>query len=112
MKTKRFFALFLTLLLTMSLWATPQAAAVEDPNILAKAALLVDYTTGDIAYAKNEHEELYPASLTKIMTALLVLEALDRGDARLSDGVQVSPNAAAMKGSQDLRCQARHWHSP
>ena len=51
----------------------------EDPDILAKAALLVDADTGAVAYAKNEHQELYPASLTKVMTALLVLEAVEDG---------------------------------
>ena len=44
-------------------------------DIQAKAALLVDQNTGKPVYAKNEHEQLYPASLTKIMTALLVLRA-------------------------------------
>ena len=79
MKTKRFLSLFLALL--MSLTLVPSAFAAEEekpvlpsePEILAKAALLVDYNTGSIVYAKNEHEELYPASLTKIMTALLTL---------------------------------------
>ena len=79
MKTNRIFSLFFALILTLSLFTPAYATGdepqlSEDPNILAKAALLVDYTTGDIAYAKNEHEELYPASLTKIMTALVVLE--------------------------------------
>ena len=83
MKTKRFFALFLTLLLAMSLWVTPQAAAVEDPNILAKAALLVDVETDEIVYAKNEHAQLYPASLTKVMTTLLTLDAIRDGKLQL-----------------------------
>ena len=68
MKTKRFFSLFLILTLVMSLWATPQAAAAEDPDIQAKAALLVDVNTDSVVYAKNAHQEMYPASLTKVMT--------------------------------------------
>ena len=88
MKTKRFFPVFLLVALVMSLWAVPFASAdgaesapvlPGDPNTLAKAALLVDYNASEVIYAKNEHEELYPASLTKIMTALLTLEAIDAG---------------------------------
>ena len=70
MKTRRFLALFLTLVLSLCL--VPFASATgddgptlpEDPDILAKAALLMDVETGTVVYAKNEHEELYPASLT------------------------------------------------
>lgn len=79
MKAKRFFAVFLLLALLTALLAAPQAAAAEDPAIAAKAALLVDTDTGTILYQKNIHDELYPASLTKIMTALLTLEAVDSG---------------------------------
>lgn len=79
MKIKRFLALFLLLTLLMAIGAMPTAYAVSDPDIQAKAALLVDAETGAIAYAKNEHQELYPASLTKVMTALLVLNAIDAG---------------------------------
>ena len=92
MKTKRFLSVFLLIALVMSLWAVPFAAAdgpdgppdppptlPAEPELNAKAALLVDANTGTVVYAKNEHQELYPASLTKIMTALLVLEAIDKG---------------------------------
>ena len=98
MKTKRIFSLFFALILSLSLF-TPVCATgdepqlPEDPNILAKAALLVDYNTGDIAYAKNEHEELYPASLTKIMTALLVLEAIEDGQLAMEQQLTASPTA-------------------
>ena len=85
MKTRRFLSVFLLVVLVMSLCVTPFAAAdetaapVEEPDIQCKAALLVDANTGGIVYAKNEHQELYPASLTKILTALLTLEAIDEG---------------------------------
>ena len=98
MKTKRIFSLFFALILSLSLF-TPVCATgdepqlPEDPNILAKAALLVDYNTGDVAYAKNEHEELYPASLTKIMTALLVLEAIEDGQLAMEQQLTASPTA-------------------
>jgi len=85
-RLSRFFAAFLALLLTLSvlpLWGFAseegQAVLPPDPNILANGALLVDLKTGKMVYGKNEHEELYPASLTKVMTALLTLEAIDSG---------------------------------
>ena len=103
MKTRRFFSLFLLISLIASLCCTPLALAIEaekpqlapDPKILAKAALLVDPETGDTAYALNEHEELYPASLTKIMTTLLVLEAIDEGILSLSQEITASSTAFA-----------------
>ncbi len=101
MKTRRFLSVFLTIVLTMSLWVAPSASAIgtedpvlpADPAILAKAALLVDAETGSIAYAKNEHQELYPASLTKIMTALLVLEAVDAGTLSMDQEITASQTA-------------------
>lgn len=101
MKTKRFFSVFLLLTLVTSLLCTPMARAdgptlPEDFSALAKAALLVDPDTGDVAYALNEHQELYPASLTKIMTALLVLEAVDEG--KLSLDQEVTASASAFEG--------------
>lgn len=80
--------------LVVNLLAFPVSAAEvslpADPDIQAKAALLVDANTGNIVYAKNEHEELYPASLTKIMTALLVLEAVDSGKLSLDQQLTAS----------------------
>ena len=95
MKAKRFLSVFLLFVLLVSLTATPFAAAEEptlpeDPDIQAKAALLVDANTGAIVYAKNEHQELYPASLTKIITALLVVEAIDKGQLSLDQEVTAS----------------------
>ncbi len=93
MKKRRFFSVFLWAVMMMSLWCVPTAAALEDPDILAKAALVVDADTGAVAYAKNEHQELYPASLTKIMTALLVLEAVEDGKLTLDTEVMAQPSA-------------------
>ena len=101
MKTRRFLSVFLTIVLTMSLWVAPSASASgtedpvlpADPDILAKAALLVDAETGSIAYAKNEHQELYPASLTKVMTALLVLEAVESGNLSMDQEITASQTA-------------------
>lgn len=94
MKAKRFFSVFFLMALVVNLLAFPVSAAEvslpADPDIQAKAALLVDANTGSIVYAKNEHEELYPASLTKIMTALLVLEAVDSGKLSLDQQLTAS----------------------
>ena len=97
MKIKRFFALFLLLILVTGLWLTPSALAVSDPDILAKAALLVDVETDAVAYAKNEHQELYPASLTKVMTALLVLDAIDAGKLTLNTELTATESALSHK---------------
>jgi len=96
MKKTRFLSVFLLLALLMGLWCAPTASALADPDILAKAALLVDADTGAVAYAKNEHQELYPASLTKVMTALLVLEAVE--DGKLSLDTEVIAQSSAFEG--------------
>lgn len=66
----------------------------------ARSAILMDATTGAILYEKNSHESLPPASITKIMTMLLVMEALDEGKIKLQDQVRVSERAASMGGTQ------------
>lgn len=94
MKATRFFSVFFLMALVVNLLAFPVSATETslpaDPDIQAKAALLVDANTGNIVYAKNEHQELYPASLTKIMTALLVLEAVDSGKLSLDQQLTAS----------------------
>ena len=76
-----------------------QAAAVELP-LTSRAALLMEKTTGQILFAQNEHEKLEPASVTKIMTLLLTMDAIDSGAIAYDDVVTVSANAAGMGGSQ------------
>ena len=71
-------------------------------TLTSPAAILAETSTGAIIFEKNADEKREVASITKLMTALLVMEALDRGDVKLTDSVQVSQNAAAMKGSQAL----------
>ncbi len=96
MRVRRFFSAFFCAVLLLSL--CPSAMAAEDKelpsiDIQAKAALLLDQNTGKIVYAKNEHEELYPASLTKIMTALLVLRAVDEGKLTMDQSITASESA-------------------
>ena len=91
MKKTLLSALLLFSLLVTQL-ATPAALAaegdgagtsstVESMYIQAKAAILVDDDYGEVLYEQNAHEKNYPASITKVMTTLLVLEAVDRGEA-------------------------------
>ena len=75
------------------------AEAVELP-LTSRAALLMEKTTGQILFAQNEHEALEPASITKIMTLLLTMDAIDSGALSYDDVVTVSANAAGMGGSQ------------
>lgn len=69
-------------------------------EVKAKAAILMDGTTGKVLMKMNEHEKLYPASVTKIMSLLLVMEAIDNNKIRLTDIVTTSPVAASKGGSQ------------
>ena len=69
-------------------------------SISSKSAILMDVGSGQILYEKNAHDKLPPASVTKVMTMLLICEALDSGKITLDDSVQISDNAASMGGSQ------------
>ena len=85
----------LPLLLILCLLLTgfsPRAFALEEPSIGAQAAILVDLGTGEILYEKNSREQRSPASLTKVMTALVALEAVDRGELSLDDIVTAGPD--------------------
>lgn len=66
----------------------------------AKSAVLMDSVTGTVIFAKNPDQKLPPASITKIMTLLLVAEAIDRGEIKLTDMVRTSEYAASMGGTQ------------
>lgn len=73
---------------------------VNSLEINAESAILMDAKTGTVLYTKNASEPLPPASVTKIMTLLLVAEAIENGSVLLSDKVVVSSKAASMGGSQ------------
>lgn len=77
--------------------------ALADEGSLAldcKSAVLMDASTGALLYTQNATEALPPASVTKIMTLLLIMEAIDGGTLHLDDLIRVSENAAGMGGSQ------------
>ncbi|HAH78083.1 MAG TPA: D-alanyl-D-alanine carboxypeptidase [Ruminococcaceae bacterium] len=76
------------------------AAALAAEEVKAPSAVLMEANTGKILFQKNPHEKRACASITKIMTLLLVMEALDSGKIGLTDKVSVSEHAASMGGSQ------------
>lgn len=83
MKKSSLFSLLVSLLIVFSLFfslAAPTALALEEPDIPAPAAVLVELDTGKVLFSRNMDEQRPPASLTKVMTMLLTLEALDRGE--------------------------------
>jgi len=69
-------------------------------NLNCQSAVLMEATTGCVLYVQNPNEALPPASVTKIMTLLLIMEAIDSGKLKMTDTVTVSANAASMGGSQ------------
>lgn len=105
---KQFYRLFVILLALMlgigGMTAPAAALELEAPQdsleLNCKSAVLMEATTGKVLYAQNPDEALPPASVTKIMTLLLVMEAIDAGKIALSDMVSASEYAASMGGSQ------------
>ena len=95
---KRLALLLLVCSLSISLLPLPaQAAGLE---VEAKSAVLMDVATGTVLFESNAHEALAPASVTKVMTMLLVMEAIDSGAIHWNDTVTASETAAAKGGSQ------------
>ena len=70
------------------------------PN--AKSAIIMEYSTGKILYENNSHEKMAPASMTKMMSLLLIMEAIENGTIKWDDMITVSSNASSMGGSQIL----------
>ena len=80
--------------------AIPHKTQAVELNIGGKSACLMDVATGTVLYESNAHEPLAPASVTKVMTLLLIMEAIDSGKIRWEDTVTASEAAAAKGGSQ------------
>ena len=94
---KRIWIIALSVVLLIPL--LPRTQAVE-LDIAGKSAVLMDVATGTVLYEKNAHDPLPPASVTKVMTMLLIMEAIDSGKIRWEDMVTASETAAAKGGSQ------------
>ena len=72
----------------------------NDLNLQSESAILIEQNSGKVLFEKNSHEQLRPASVTKVMSILLIMEALDSNKITLEDNVPCSQNAANMGGSQ------------
>ncbi|HZG76863.1 MAG TPA: D-alanyl-D-alanine carboxypeptidase family protein [Paenibacillus sp.] len=111
-KSKRLAVTILAMLVALTLGTgsaaasigADDAAAAEAPVVdlapNARSAILMDADTGTVIFEKNKAEKLPPASITKVMTMLLIMEALDAGKIKLEDKVSTSEYAASMGGSQ------------
>lgn len=97
---KRFICFALVLLLLMgSLSAYAAPLKDDDIEIAAPSALLMEKSTGEVLYEKNAHERRFPASVTKVMTMLLIVEDIESGKISLDDTVTASARAASFGGS-------------
>ena len=101
---RRLSALALSLAMTSLLFSPLPAAAAQEDNmplpLSSASALLMEKETGTVLLQQNAHQKLEPASVTKVMTLLLVMEAVDSGRLSLDESVPVSAHAAGMGGSQ------------
>ena len=95
---KKFFCVLLVFALLLPIQG-PEAVAAE-PEISAPSAVLMEESTGEILYEKNADEQRSPASITKIMTLLLIFDELEKGTIHLEDEVVTSARAKSMGGSQ------------
>ena len=77
-----------------------EASSKDEIDLDCESAILIEQNSGQVLYEKNAHEQLRPASVTKLMTILLTFEALEAGQIKLEDKVPCSQNAASMGGSQ------------
>lgn len=102
MNKLKFLSLLFAWVLIFNLACPSYALEIKktEMEIDAKSAILMDASTGTVLYSKNMNEALPPASVTKIMTLLLVFEAIDNGVIKYEDMLTVSENASSMGGSQ------------
>lgn len=101
MNKRLLFRLSLLLVLALGLGISPAAwAEGTELRLNCQGALLMDGASGQILYEQNPNQQCYPASVTKIMTMTLIMEAVNQGVISLEDTVSVSADAAAMGGSQ------------
>lgn len=110
-RMKRLFSFIVASFLLTSLWVPSTFAAEEKKNVEMEqkgsdivnnvsSAILIERDTGKVLYEKNSQVELPPASMTKIMTMLLIMEAIDHGKLTWNEKVRASEYAASMGGSQ------------
>ena len=91
---------FLLMLMVLPIGNVKAEGIILAPN--AKSSILIEASTGEILYENNSHERLHPASMTKMMSMLLIVEHIEKGVIGWDDIVTVSENASSMGGSQIL----------
>ena len=100
---KKLLAIVILFALCLPVLSVPASAEAwlkdDDVAIAAPSAVLMEKETGRLVYEKNSHERLFPASVTKVMTMLLIVEDIESGKARLTDTVTASERAASFGGS-------------
>lgn len=100
---KKFFVILLIMVLMLPITV---AKATDNNEItlgkMAKSVALMEASTGKIIYERNANEKLHPASMTKMMSMLLILESIEKGNLKWNDMITVSENASSMGGSQIL----------
>ena len=100
---RKVFAILLTVLLVIPMFCLNSSALeIKDTSfdLDVKSAVLMDADTGTILYSYNAENSLPPASVTKIMTLLLIFEAMEKDNLKYEDKLTVSENASSMGGSQ------------
>lgn len=95
----RFFSLIISFAVITAAVTPVKAAALSEEDISAPSAVLMDASSGKVLYEKNPHEIRACASITKVMTLLLVMEAVDSGSLSLDEKITASSHAASMGGS-------------
>ena len=88
------------LLFIFSFFSFLLAVNADELNLHAKSAILIEESTGKVIYENNADEQLRPASMTKIMSLLLIMDALDNNKVSLTDTVTISKTSSDMGGSQ------------
>ena len=97
--------MFLSIFFISGVYAEEENNTKKSNNALApsaKSAIIVEESTGEILYEHNSHEKLNPASMTKMMSLLLIMENIENGVIKWNDTITVSENASSMGGSQIL----------
>ncbi|MBC7074774.1 MAG: D-alanyl-D-alanine carboxypeptidase [Syntrophomonadaceae bacterium] len=94
------FIVLMVFVISISLVSFPEPVRADTVDVKADAYVLMDADSGKVLLAKNQHKRLAPASMTKLMTLILAVEALEEGKADLKDKVVASENAWKMGGSQ------------
>lgn len=102
MRKRRVTSIIFSIIFALQLFSIPVRGEEKGINVEAKSALLMEPVTGKVIFEKNSHEKLAPASVTKIMTMLLTMEAIDSNKIKLADKVTCSENAKKMGGSTML----------